>query len=240
MRATYIFQFSAFLAASYVAADFVTGELGNATVVENNPLGAKAVGTLPDKPFFQSGSLEHNVKGSITVKSSGDGIGVVYTVKFSDLPQEGGPFLYHVHTNVVPDDGNCTSTLAHLDPFVRGETPACNSTFPQSCQVGDLSGKYGKITSDPFEATFTDEFSSMNVGSNASIPDRSFVVHFANTTRITCANFVLSGSGSTTNTSTGTSPNATAPVVVVGGGSSLNVGALLQTMAFFGAFLILI
>jgi hypothetical protein len=42
-------------------------------------------------------------------------------------------------------DGNCTGTLAHLDPYKRGQTPACDMTMLQTCEVGDLSGKYGKL-----------------------------------------------------------------------------------------------
>lgn len=29
--------------------------------------------------------------------------------------------VYHIHVAPVSGDGNCTNTLAHLDPFVRGE-----------------------------------------------------------------------------------------------------------------------
>ncbi|ORY66330.1 superoxide dismutase, partial [Pseudomassariella vexata] len=161
----------------------------NASVITDNPVGLEAVATLPDELFFTAGTLDGNVKGSISVKSSANGIGVEYKVSFSNLPKDGGPFLYHIHEKKVPNDGNCTSTAAHLDPFVRGEMPTCESKFPQTCQVGDLSGKYGKITSDPFEATYHDEFSSLIAGNNASIVDRSFVVHFSNKTRISCANF---------------------------------------------------
>jgi hypothetical protein len=55
--------------------------------------------------------------------------------------------VYHLHVNPVPEDGNCTETLGHLDPWIRGETPACDPTQPQTCQVGDLSGKYGTMAS---------------------------------------------------------------------------------------------
>lgn len=102
--------------------------------------------------------------------------------------------VYHVHDKPVPEDGNCTSASIHLDPTLRGELTPCNSTFPQTCQVGDLSGKYGKINTDPFEAIYHDEFASMNTDNNASVPDRSIVVHFANKTRITCVNFSVTNS----------------------------------------------
>jgi hypothetical protein len=55
--------------------------------------------------------------------------------------------VYHIHAYAVPADGNCSGTLGHLDPFVRGESPPCDPTQPQTCQVGDLSGKHGNITS---------------------------------------------------------------------------------------------
>lgn len=149
---------------------------------------------------------------------------------------------YHIHQVLVPSDGNCTTTLAHLDPFVRGEDPACNSTFPQTCQVGDLSGKHGKITSDPFEATFHDEFGSLTIGSNASIQDRSFVVHFSNKTRITCANFAAAGYGNSTPTyptTGGPLPTATSTPTntpVMAGANVLNVGAGLVALGLSALF----
>ena len=56
-----------------------------------------------------------------------------------------GPFGYHIHDQPVPKDGNCNATLAHLDPYGRGPTPPCDSAKPETCEVGDLSGKHGKI-----------------------------------------------------------------------------------------------
>ena len=56
-----------------------------------------------------------------------------------------GPFGYHIHDQPVPESGDCAATLAHLDPYRRGQAVPCNSTEPQTCEVGDLSGKHGKI-----------------------------------------------------------------------------------------------
>ncbi len=94
-------------------------------------------------------------------------------------------------------DGNCTTTLAHLDPFLRGEDPPCtNATgqtvLGQTCQVGDLSGKHAKIARDAlgtYSADYTDLFASTKPGIGAFFGNRSFVIHFPNKTRITCANF---------------------------------------------------
>jgi len=59
--------------------------------------------------------------------------------------------VYHIHDQPVPADGNCTKTLAHLDPTQRGEIPPCDPTTPEECQVGDLAGKHGNITTSPFQ-----------------------------------------------------------------------------------------
>ena len=60
--------------------------------------------------------------------------------KCTDFPSE-----YHVHLRAVPASGNCTETLGHLDSYVRGDTPPCEKSMPQTCEVGDLSGKYGTV-----------------------------------------------------------------------------------------------
>jgi hypothetical protein len=96
--------------------------------------------------------------------------------------------VYHLHVDPAVD-GNCTTTGAHLDPFNRGEKPPCDASVPASCQVGDLSGKHGKISADPFHAEYIDPFASLKEGDAAFFGNRSFVIHYANTTRITCANF---------------------------------------------------
>jgi hypothetical protein len=99
----------------------------------------------------------------------------------------------------VPSDGNCTKTLAHLDPFIRGETPVCDKSAPATCQVGDLSGKHGAIPTDGrsvFEASYVDLYASTAEGIGAFFGNRSIVFHYPNKTRITCASFEkVEGSG---------------------------------------------
>ncbi|KAF7514561.1 hypothetical protein G7054_g15205 [Neopestalotiopsis clavispora] len=91
--------------------------------------------------------------------------------KIESHPYRGTPWIspWSPFCGTLGQNGNCTATVGHLDPLVRGEDPACNATIPQTCQVGDLSGKYGKVTSDAFEATLPDDFGSLNIVSNASI-----------------------------------------------------------------------
>lgn len=117
-----------------------------------------------------------------------------------------------MHVDPVPSDGNCTKTLAHLDPFKRGEDPKCDDSKPETCQVGDLSGKYGKITTDPFEDSYHDPYTSLTEGVGSYFANRSFVFHFANKTRISCANFLPVEAG-TGGSGTG---NSTYPTGIVG------------------------
>jgi hypothetical protein len=136
--------------------------------------------TLPDGP----------VSGSISAVAATDGEGIAFTVNIDGLTV-GGPWTYHLHKAPVPADGNCTATLSHLDPFGAGATVPCNPDTPELCEVGDLSGKYGKIESSPFSAEYTDPFASTKEGDVSFFGDKSFVIHYANSTRLACANFVL-------------------------------------------------
>ncbi|KAK3695332.1 superoxide dismutase [Podospora appendiculata] len=179
--------------------------ISSAPVVSNNPAGAVFRATLPETAFSKTAYPDGgNIKGEVVAVSSPDGVGVIFQVTFSNLPTTGGPFPYHLHVNPVPENGNCTATLAHLDPFARGEDPVCDPKAPETCQVGDLSGKHGKIPggADPFVVTYTDLYASTLEGIGAFFGNRSLVVHFANKTRITCANFEPAVSGLPTATST--------------------------------------
>ena len=146
----------------------VTGKLGNALITSNNPPGVSYTATLPDSP-------KTGVRGSITATSNSNDTGVAISVNLFGFPDPSlGPFcklyvpyclnlldwfsnkallVYHIHDQPVPANGNCTATLAHLDPFIRGEIPPCDSSHPETCQVGDLSGKHGKIATSVFTAS---------------------------------------------------------------------------------------
>lgn len=107
------------------------------------------------------------------------------------LPEGKGPFIYHIHQYPVPQDGNCTGTGGHLNPF--NGTTTCNSTDISTCQVGDLSGKHGSIASDLtcFEAKYYDPYLSLNPDDVAYFGNLSVVVHDASEARIACANITL-------------------------------------------------
>ena len=141
-----------------------TGKLGNAAITQNNPQCVTYNATLPS-----TGS----VRGYVAATANANGTGVFFNVYLTGLPSESlGPFckslyehlpfrlqfsdhacaVYHIHDLPVPADGNCTATAAHLDPYIRGEIPPCDNTQPETCQVGDLTGKHGNVTVNPFAA----------------------------------------------------------------------------------------
>lgn len=83
--------------------------------------------------------------GRLTFVAGSGGHGVKVTVKLSGFEGELGPYGYHIHDQPVPTDGNCTGTKAHLDPYGRGQVTPCDASKPETCEVGDLAGKHGKI-----------------------------------------------------------------------------------------------
>lgn len=124
----------------------------NATVITTNTAGVSYEAILPN-------SATTNIRGSVVAQSGANDTGVLFQVNFDGFPSEGGPFLYHIHNNRITD-GNCSTAGSHLDPFARGETPSCDSTYPATCQVGDLSGKHGKINDTSFSAKFVQPLAS--------------------------------------------------------------------------------
>ncbi|KAL2015889.1 hypothetical protein VTK56DRAFT_4651 [Thermocarpiscus australiensis] len=177
-----------------------TGKLGDAIAVTNNPPGVVYRATLPDSAFFDPAYPNGgNIQGEVIAVANPLGMGVLFSVKLSNLPRTGGPFSYHIHVAPVPENGNCTETLGHLDPFIRGETPACNAAVPATCQVGDLSGKHGAIPADQdsWETSYVELYASTLEGIGAFFGNRSIAIHYPNKTRITCASFVkVKGSAS--------------------------------------------
>lgn len=218
------------VSAPVVASDTpLTGTLGNATIVEDNPPDVTYVAMLPTQ--FSS-----KIRGSISATGSSDGIGVVFKVNFTDFPMGQGPFTYHVHVNPVPTDGNCNGTLGHLDPFIRGEDVACQKSLPQTCQVGDLAGKHGKITEDPFTAGYVEDFASTAMGIGAFIGNRSIVIHNVNKTRLTCANFTLLQSSVGSNNMT----NGSSPYLFHGSADHRHPASFYTLAFFFSALAVVV
>ncbi|KAK0660045.1 Cell surface Cu-only superoxide dismutase [Lasiodiplodia hormozganensis] len=223
-----------------VAGSAATAAATDAAVITNNPAGAVYVATFPNRE-------DTPVRGSVAASSVGGGTGVQFQISISGLPLDNGPYTYHLHDQPVPEDGNCTKTLAHLDPYERGEDPACDADEPQTCQVGDLSGKHGKLSAPGHSQSYTDDYAALVPGIGAFFGNRSVVVHFPNKTRITCANFVQVGAGSN-----GTYGNSTTPIIskpgvptatpstpaTTPGGTSLPSSGATRDTVFSGAVLL--
>lgn len=61
------------------------------------------------------------------------------------------PTDFHLHEAPVPEDGDCMGTGGHLDPYERTASPPCDASAPETCEVGDLSGKYGRLDGESGE-----------------------------------------------------------------------------------------
>ncbi|CAH2351251.1 cell surface superoxide dismutase [Cu-Zn] 4 [[Candida] railenensis] len=188
---------------------------GTAPYATDSPAGAKYVATFSKTV---TGSVEF-----ATVSNSSVGV----TVDIEGLPSSGGPFLYHVHQYPVPSNGSCLATGGHLDPYHGVAT----SSDPAALEVGDLSGKHGSINGTSIDTFYVDNYLSLNKDDPAYVGNLSVVIHYANTTRLACANIELvedssssSSSGNSTSNSTGstTENGSTSGSTVSTGGASGN------------------
>ncbi|KAL8859362.1 MAG: hypothetical protein Q9178_004040 [Gyalolechia marmorata] len=177
----------------------VTGRLGDAEIVDDNVPGVTYTAFLPNR-------TTSNLRGFVAGTSNANGTGVNFAISVSGFPDESlGPFMYHIHDQPVPANGNCSATLAHLDPYIRGEVPPCDPTHPETCQSGDLSGKHGNVSGDPFNTAYLDLYLSTHQGPASFFGNRSIVFHTRNATRLNCANFTLT-SGNGTGANNGNTP----------------------------------
>ncbi|KAL8755866.1 MAG: hypothetical protein Q9184_004673 [Pyrenodesmia sp. 2 TL-2023] len=193
-----------------------TGALGDAAIVEGNPVGVTYTATLPN-------ITTSDIRGFIAGTSNANGTGVFFNINLSGLPDASlGPFT-------------------HQDPYVRGEKPPCDPAEPETCQTGDLAGKHGNITSSPFQSAYLDLYLSTAQGPASFFGNRSIVIHTSNTTRLTCANFTLtSGNGTSSNgissggngTVTGSNP-VPSPFTGSAAATLISAGAVIAGIAAF-------
>ncbi|OJD17599.1 hypothetical protein AJ78_02298 [Emergomyces pasteurianus Ep9510] len=169
------------------------------SMAQDYPIALKTTGN-PDGVVYSAMLLDKNtttVRGYVNATAGPGGEGVVFVVDVWGFPNETlyGPFPYHIHDQPVSSDGNCSSTLDHLDPTVRYGTPPCDPTKPETCQVGDLSGKYGDVMNasngSHYNKTYYDPFTSTKHGPASFFGNRSIVFHYNNGSRINCGNFTL-------------------------------------------------
>lgn len=160
-----------------------------------------------------SGFVEfYSTNGSVTVD-----------VDLSGLPASGGPFLYHIHQKPVPANGSCTATLGHFNPYNGSET----ATTAAGKEAGDLSGKHGTILGTSLKTSYIEPYLSLDLLDKAYFGGLSVVVHYANTTRLACANILEVSLSATNSSSNSTSPSSSA----TGAAASLGAGVLLPLAA---------
>ncbi|CDK25778.1 unnamed protein product [Kuraishia capsulata CBS 1993] len=152
---------------------------GEAPVIKNNPKNVRYLADLDTGKVH--GIIEFSAKNGTTKVH----------IDVTGLPDHGGPFEYHVHTNPVPANGNCEATGMHLNPY-KAPAENCDALEDDSlCQVGDLSGKHGLINTTCFELTYFDPYLSLNPKDESFIGGRSVVLHYQNLERFACGNIVL-------------------------------------------------
>lgn len=131
------------------------------------------------------------VHGNIrfTLASSSEEVDVQVSVNGLMALNSTAQFAYHIHTNPISADGNCSSALGHLDPLQVTDGLTCDPLMPQYCQEGDLAGRHGKLPGNVSTADldYSDNFIRF-WPQPFSILGRSIVIHHPNSTRIACGN----------------------------------------------------
>ncbi|KAA8913532.1 superoxide dismutase [Sphaerosporella brunnea] len=209
-------QFKTIIAASLLS-------LASAQTVANPEPAAAIYDNPVGKVYSATFDGSKGVTGKLTFQAGSGGKGVDISVQLKGFVGEPGPFGYHIHDQPVPADGNCTATKAHLDPYGRGQATPCDPSQPQTCEVGDLAGKHGKIPASSygpvdFAAKYNDLYASTKPGIGAFLGNRSIVIHRNDEakSRLACVNIVFDEECS----SSATVPSATGPhSVPVGTGS---------------------
>ncbi|KAI5953855.1 hypothetical protein CANMA_004693 [Candida margitis] len=149
--------------------------------IKKNP---KNIVAIADFPF----GGDKDIKGNVVFTTTGKYVNV--HVDMTGFPHNEGPFYYHIHERSVPENGNCEACGLHFNPY--NSSPDCLAQKHDGyCQVGDLSGKHGAINSTCFEFKFTDPYLSLNKRSKSYIVGRSLVFHYANMTKLACADIEL-------------------------------------------------
>ncbi|XP_011270085.1 hypothetical protein CAOG_08503, partial [Capsaspora owczarzaki ATCC 30864] len=135
----------------------------------------------------------NGVVGTITFSQATPTSPTNITVDLAGLNSQAESTLsWHIHQFEVASPGDCSapSTGGHYDPFAAAASPTyatnCNpasGTKLSSCEIGDLSGKWGKLTYAPMYI----QDPSVTLFGPRSIMGRSVVVHLASSARWVCA-----------------------------------------------------
>nr|XP_002125536.1 uncharacterized protein LOC100175270 [Ciona intestinalis] len=138
-----------------------------------------------------------NLRGTVTFTQDSP-----FDVTMTSVDLLGVQFLnatYHIHKFPVPQrlgasENKCSfnNVVGHYKPFGASSVgPANAAGTHDQYEVGDLSGKYGKLTSATFAMNYTDW--NLPLFGVHSILGRSVVVHKSSSERYACANIVYNG-----------------------------------------------
>ncbi|KAJ2888043.1 Superoxide dismutase [Coemansia aciculifera] len=153
----------------------------------------------------------NGVAGNVTFVPTSGQTGLTVSVNLSGLKQ-GVQYPFHIHINVVPDNGNCTATGGHLDTFgvkAANAVYSCDKTKPlTTCELGDLAGIAGNLTANANgQAILTFNDPVITFGDNkTTILGHSIVIHNPDNSRLACGNiigYVKDSPSSKTKTNTG-------------------------------------
>ncbi|GBC00259.1 hypothetical protein RclHR1_00380027 [Rhizophagus clarus] len=142
---------------------------------------------------FAIAEFNHQIHGYVKFQFDGEADITVHIDSGLDL---GLVYPFHIHQFAVKNN-NCSSTDGHLDPThaaVEGKLYMCDPNQPKTCEVGDLSGKYGGLIPDihgKVHKEFYDPF--VKLQGAYGVKGRSVVIHKPdlNKTRIDCANIQI-------------------------------------------------
>ncbi|KAJ2867689.1 hypothetical protein GGH94_000656 [Coemansia aciculifera] len=183
------------------------------------------------------------VTGNFTFLPIPGQTGLRVSINVSGLKQ-GIQYPFHIHVNLMPENGNCTATGGHLDTYgIKTANAAynCDKTKPlATCEIGDLAGIAGNLTANANgQATLTFNDPIITFGNNkTTILGHSIVVHNPDNTRLACGNIIgfvrknPSTSGSHTGSSqTESDSDNTGSNTKSSGASSAAMSAALAIMA---------
>ena len=134
---------------------------------------------------------QNGLSGSITFNQPTPSSSTTITLNITQLPLDNLPWHVHVFPFRLGSPSPCSSSsvAGHFDPLLASrETDysarcAGNSSL---CEMGDLSGKHGRLTSLNSMQQFSD--STLHLHGVYSIIGRSVVIHRPDNTRLACAN----------------------------------------------------
>ncbi|PGH16760.1 hypothetical protein AJ80_05075 [Polytolypa hystricis UAMH7299] len=151
------------LSALTLTAAQITGELGDAVEVTNNPLFANV---------FAEFTKASAIRGAIT----------------RGLPADGGPYAYHLRDKLVPSDGDCGGTAATWARLNADNSHPATAKRQRHevWQASMVKSTTSRRLSKRVSMTYTHHLS---MGTLRTFGNRSIVIHSGGGSRLACANF---------------------------------------------------